>query len=391
MHSNFQNKNLLIITSAYPDKEGTLIRSKFVKNQVDVLKNYFKTVYVISPLSLHFKFSNVGKLSKDYSYDNVHVYFPTSVFVPLKYLQKPAIDSRLSAVKYIIKKYNLKFDLIHAHMSEPSGYIAMMLKKKYEIPYVLTIHENGIWFEKEIDMNHHKITDAWRFADALIRVNPFDIPILKDYNNNSVYITNGYSPAFQPLDVQSCRKQLSISQDKLVLFGLGILTERKGFQYLIEAMHQISKTNPNVLCYIGGDGPYREVLVKMIQEFNLEENVFLLGRLNDEELPIWMNACDLFVLPSLGEGNPTVMFEAIGCGKPFIGTRVGGIPSIINKDEYGLLCDAGDVTDFISKLEMAITNIKNDYWNKELIVEHSKKFTWENICSEIVSIYEKIS
>ena len=388
--SAFKKKNLLIIASAYPDDGDKLIRSKFVKNQVDVLKNYFKNVYVIAPISIHHQFTEVGKISHDYVYDNVHVFFPKSVYVPLSYLSKPVVDSRLYAVKSVIKKHNLKFDLIHAHMSEPSGYISMMLKKEYNVPYVLTIHENGIWFEKEITMNHPKVIDSWKAADAIIRVNPFDIPKLREYNGNSFYIANGYSPSFYPRDMFSCREKLSLPQDKRILFGLGILTERKGFQYLVEAMSHIAKERSDVLCYVGGSGPYREHLEMMIQEFHLQDTVFLLGRVSDEDLPIWMNACDLFVLPSLNESFGVVNIEALACGKPVVATNVGGIPEIICSEDYGLLCDVASVSSLTSCLKEALSRVHSHMWQKKKILDYASQYDWKIICENIVILYSTI-
>lgn len=387
--SVFKKKNLLIIASAYPDEGDKLIRSKFVKNQVNVLKNYFQNVYVVAPISIHHQFTEVGKISHDYVYDNVHVFFPKSVYVPLSYLSKPVVDFRLYAVRSVIRKHNLKFDLIHAHMSEPSGYISMMLKKEYNVPYVLTIHENGIWFEKEITMNHPKVIDSWRAADAIIRVNPFDIPKLREYNENSFYIANGYSPSFYPRDMFSCREKLSLPQDKRILFGLGILTERKGFQYLVEAMSHIAKDKSDVLCYIGGSGPYREHLEMMIHEFHLEDEVFLLGRVSDEDLPVWMNACDLFVLPSLNESFGVVNIEALACGKPVVATNVGGIPEIICTKDYGLLCEPGNIDDLTEKLCDAIRKVESKVWDKDKIQEYSGKYHLENICRDICDIYSE--
>jgi len=384
---DFKNKNLLIISSGYPDEVGSLIRSKFVKSQVDCLKTYFKHIYIISPLLYHRKFTEIGKKTYNYQYDNVSVYFPYTYYLPLSYTKKLHIDGRLRAVKHIIEKEHITFDIIHAHMSEPSGYIAMKLKEKYGVPYVLTIHENSGWFEKEIKQEQPAIINAWKHADALIRVNPYDVPVLKKYNENSYYIANGYSPSFRPLDKNVCREKLGVLRDVKILFGLGILTERKGFHYLIEAMVLLHVQHPDLQCYIGGGGPEYENLNKLIKKNNLDENVHLLGRLSDEEIPLWMNACDVFVLPSQGEGNPTVMFEALGCGKPFIGTRVGGIPAIISSDEYGLICEPGNVSSLREALEKALVI----EWDSHKILEYAQQFMWENICEKIISIYKKIT
>jgi glycosyltransferase involved in cell wall biosynthesis len=109
------------------------------------------------------------------------------------------------------------------------------------------------------------------------------------------------------------------------------------------------------------------------------------GKLHDE-IPVWMNACDLFVLPSLSEGNPTVLPEALGCGKPFVGTRVGGVPEVITSDECGLLVGPADPDDLAEKILVALDR----EWDREAILAYAQRYTWENIAKEIMGVYERV-
>ena len=99
-----------------------------------------------------------------------------------------------------------------------------------------------------------------------------------------------------------------------------------------------------------------------------------------------MNACDLFVLPSLSEGNPTVMFEALGCGKPFVGTKVGGVPEVIASDDYGLLVEPADSEDLVEKILVALDR----EWDREKILTYAERYTWENVAKEIMGVYTQI-
>jgi len=99
-----------------------------------------------------------------------------------------------------------------------------------------------------------------------------------------------------------------------------------------------------------------------------------------------MNSCDLFVLPSLNEGNPTVMFECLGCGKPFIGTKVGGIPEIIVSDDYGLLAEPTNSERLAETILLALD--KN--WDTTKIKAYSAQFTWAEIGKNIVDIYKTL-
>jgi glycosyltransferase involved in cell wall biosynthesis len=243
-------------------------------------------------------------------------------------------------------------------------------------------------------MNHPLINSSWKNADALLRVNKKDIPILKQFNKNVYPISNGFSPRFEPLDKYECRKKLNLPTEYKILFSLGWLIERKGFNYLIDAMKIITAKRNDVLCFIGGSSPsedelrnkVRNNLQKQIEDLKLQERVKLIGAVQDNLLPLWMNASDIFVLPSLGEGNPVVMFEALGCGKPFVGTKVGGVPEIIISEDYGFLCDPAKSVALADNILLALTK----EWNCGKIEEYSKQFTWDSVARNILEIYSKV-
>src|SRR5690606_27144666 len=129
------------------------------------------------------------------------------------------------------------------------------------------------------------------------RVNQKDVPVLKHYNEQVYSIPNGFSPAFRPIDTAVARERLGLPGDARVIFTLGNLIKRKGFNYLIDAMEQVCSQQDDVLCFIGGAGPERESLQGQIDRLGLGERVRLLGSVPSDILPLWMNACDLFVLP----------------------------------------------------------------------------------------------
>jgi glycosyltransferase involved in cell wall biosynthesis len=385
--SAYQLRNLLILTSAFPNEDNSFIADKFVKDQIGALKHYFKNIYVICPVLYSFKRFKKDKMCHDYSYDNVKVFFPRCYYIPVFYFNKILIDNRLSVVIDTIEKNKLEFDIIHSHITWPSGYIGTRLKEKYNVPVVLTVHENGEWFAKELNMNYPLINSAWKNANALIRVNEKDVPVLKTFNENTYSIPNGYSINYQLFDKTKCREKLDIGMDKHLLFSISNLIERKGFNFLIDAINISVKTNPNILCVIGGSGPLRNKLQKQIDYLNINNHVILAGFIQEELLPVWMSACDVFVLPSLNEGNPTVMFECLGCGKPFVGTKVGGIPEIITSDDYGLLVEPGDSHELAEKIAIAL----NKEWNLGKIRDYGSNFTWDNIASQTVEVYDSAS
>lgn len=385
----FVDKNLLVLTSVYPDRTESFIGGIFVKNQVAELKRYFRKVIVIAPLFRSFGCFEKDRLCKDYTYDNVEVYYPRSIF-PGTWPNKVLIDNQLRVVEWTIKKHHLHFDLIHAHFTWLSGYAGAHLKEKYNVPLVITGHGGDVY---SLPFKGNKwrgmVEYALNSADHIITVSQSNLACIKklDVSTPVSIIPNGFrSNLFYPRDSSECRRELNLLQDKKIILTVGNLTHIKGQLHLVEAVQRVTQERKDILCVIVGAGELQTALGHQIRSLGLEDYVVLAGGKPHGEIPLWMNACDLFVLPSLNEGNPTVMFEALGCGKPFVGTRVGGVPEVISSDTFGLLVEPADPEDLAEKILMALDR----KWDREMILKYAERYTWENISKEIMYVYRAL-
>jgi len=209
----------------------------------------------------------------------------------------------------------------------------------------------------------------------------------EDVLGKIIVLPNGFKDSlYYAMDKATCRDRLGLSLDKKIIFNISNLIESKGHKYLISAIRDVKHDLNNCECYIAGRGYFKGSLENQVIELQLQKYVTFLGWIPDEQIPIWMNACDIFVLPSLAEGNPTVMFEALGCGKPFVGTRVGGVPEVITSDEYGLLVEPADPEDLADKILVALDR----EWDQGAILAYAERYTWENVAKEIVGVYTQI-
>jgi glycosyltransferase involved in cell wall biosynthesis len=116
---------------------------------------------------------------------------------------------------------------------------------------------------------------------------------------------------------------------------------QKGFEYLLRAARELCAAFPGLKVVIVGEGPDRQAIEHMVQRFGLRSNVILAGQHSD--MPGIYAAMDIFVLPSLNEGLPMTILEAMAASRPVIATRVGAIPKVIKDGKTGLLVDPGDV------------------------------------------------
>ncbi len=317
--------------------------------------------------------------------ENVDVHVTSTVYLPSRISR--GLGDRLARIyENMLRKLGIGFDLIHAHFTWPCGYAAVRLGRRFGTPVVVTVHENRDWFLREYESSeraHH----TWREADALIRVNRADSSLLREFNDRVFHVPNGFSPKrIRVIDVREARERLGIPKSSKVLFSLGALTPRKGFQYLIRAMPKVLREHPDTLCFIGGIGPYAGELRKLVRKLGLGDKVRLLGFIPEEELSFWMSSCDLFVLPSLSESFGVVQIEAMACGKPVVATRNGGSEEIIVSEEQGLLCEPGDADDLAEKVAVALSR----KWDGKAIREYSLSFSWENIARRVVDIYGEV-
>ena len=384
-------RNLLVISNSFPNKDNTFVGDVFVKEQIKYLRHYFDNVYVVSPVAYGMEHLRKTEHS-DYQFDNVQVFFPKYVNNPLfwYYGRSLWVNLEARAVMSLIERENLHFDLIHAHFTWPSGAVAVALKQKYSIPVVITEHTSST-FTKAIETQDKIFTDTWSKADKIIRVKQGDVSAFSRVNiplQNVIPIPNGYdSKKFHPTDTQRCRETLHLPLDKKLILNVGNLYgEVKGHKYLIEAISHVVTKRKDILCLIIGAGKLRTALERQIRSLGLEDYVVLAGGKPHDEIPLWMNACDLFVLPSLRESFGVVQIEAMACGKPVVATRNGGSEEVVISDKYGLLVEPADPEDLAEKILIALDR----EWDREAILAYAEQFTWENIAKETMSVYEQV-
>lgn len=155
----------------------------------------------------------------------------------------------------------------------------------------------------------------------------------------TVTIRNGVDIAGCPIsktDRAKRRDEMEIGDKEYLIGTVGRLDEQKGHTYLLEAIAKLRAVQP-VKCVIIGDGPLERRLVSQAEDLGIHNIVRFLGE--SKEVPSWLSALDIFVLPSLWEGLPNALLEAMAMGLPVIATKVDGIPEAVSSGISGLLCE----------------------------------------------------
>lgn len=391
---------ILVISHLFPNNiEST--KGIFVFEQVKKLSK-LNDVKVISPviwIPFHYFFGNFGKLrnvNHKTSIGLVDVYYPRYIAIPHQIPSKTLM--LLAGFLYFIKvffeilkiKSKFNFDLIHSHFAFPDGFSSVILGRVFRKPVILTVHGSDINLYTE-KMNHLKpmVMYALKKASHIIVVSEAlkDKIIKLGIDNNKIsVIPNGYDPElFKPIDKYEARMSLGLpTKEKIILF-VGNLYPIKGVSDLIDAMKIISVLSSNVMLILVGEGYLKSQLQSTVKEYGLSNKVMFAGNQSHEKIPLWMNACDLLVLPSISEGFGAVLIEAAACGKPIVATNVGGIPEASVRIARRLVLPKDP-----NSLSKALLEVLDSNFNPEDIIRENKRFDINNIADQLTKIYNNV-
>ena len=194
--------------------------------------------------------------------------------------------------------------------------------------------------------------------------------------------TTVFHPYYNGYDV---RKELGIREKDFFILFVGRLIKMKGVEYLIRAVKDLIPLYTNLKLGIVGDGDAREEYERMAS--SIKENVIFTGYSSDAYR--FMCAADIVVLPSLCEGCPNIVLEAMACGTPVIASRVGAVQDIIENDRTGIIVEQKDVEGLKKTLVRLIEDQelarKMGEGGRERV---EKEFTWDAVCKKLEKFYK---
>jgi len=286
----------------------------------------------------------------------------------------------------LLKK--IKPDIIHAQ-NIGNGKTIFLLNKIFRKPIVIWARGSDANF-----LFMHKkdwaLKQALKNADAVISLTDDMEKKIREVCNREIFvIPNGIDlNVFEGFSKEELRKKFGLSKNEKTILYVGTLRPIKGLTYLIEAVKIINDKNIKLL--LVGRGEERKHLEKLVKKFKIENIVTFVGRVPNKEVFEYMAASDVLVLPSLSEGFPNVILEAMASGLPIVATKVGGVPKIVNNEVNGFLVDPKNPKQICEALLLLFKD-KNlrEKISKNNKME-AKKYSWESAIDKLDKLYFKI-
>lgn len=394
---------MLILTHMYPDV-GDPTAGIFIHHHVRHLARLGCEVIVISPKPcvpkvLAWRYERYATIPREGWLDGVHVFYPRYIRPPGWMFHAPSCYSMFYGVQGLIAKLIREFrpDILHAHTATPDGYAGLLLKRRFGVPLVVSLRGS--------DVNVYPYRDRWTYrltreviskADRITAVSKAlkvsAERIAKPKNDITVIYTGCDLKQFSFNEEAriSFRKRLNIPLEAPVLIFVGHVLRAKGVFELLDAFLLVHREQPNLHLLVVGEGEDLKTLMAKPNAARVSRWVHFLGARPHDEIPGWLSAADILVLPSWREGLPNVVIEAMACERPVVATRVGGIPEAVVDGESGILVQKGNVralAEAIALLVKSGTLRENMGKRGRLVVE--EKFTWEKNAEKTVAVYRE--
>lgn len=283
-----------------------------------------------------------------------------------------------------------EYDIVHCN-TPIGGVIGRFSARRANIKKVIYM-AHGFHFWKGsplINWVIYYIAERWlaRYTDILITINHEDFARAQKFKARKIVYIPGVGikqneVVMEKSYIDTKRVELGVT-DSITLLSVGELSKRKNHTVVIEALAKMKEININYL--ICGQGKLSGYLVKLAKELGVEDKVKFLGfRTDISEI---CNAVDIFVFPSIQEGLPIALMEAMSAGLPVVCSRIRGNVDLVSDGEGGYLVEPKDIDGFV----VAITKLIQDRELRKVMgnnnAEFIKRFELKNVVEEMKELY----
>lgn len=279
---------------------------------------------------------------------------------------------------------------IHSHLYFSSLVGSLLARRADDLPVVATNHgmisqSAPTWLQRAYRPISRYVYET---ADRIFCYTETDVNRLRnwDITTQASIISNGIDVSRFTPDATTVWTD-RFDDDPYLLF-VGRLHPGKGVEHLINAFATIEKELPHNLVIIG-DGPDRDTLENQVTEHGLENRVTFLGEVENNTLPgLYANA-DVFVLPSLSEGMPRTVLEALACGTPVVANELPQLKPVL--EGTGMMAPSTHPSEFGDAIVRVATSDERESMEKQARKRIEAEFTWSETVERVTEVYHELT
>ena len=300
------------------------------------------------------------------------------------------------------RETGLTYQAVHSHYWL-SGWVGQQMAIEWRVPHILTFHTLSLIKmqsragESEPATRQQVEQELMASADHIVAFSPHERDaMVRLYQADATRI--GLIPCgvdlslFRPLDQQEVREKLGLNGEKVLLY-VGRIEPLKGLELLLHTAAQLQTFEQiRVLVVGGGAGRDQEIdrLREMAKSLNVDEVFDFIGRVDQQDLPLYNNAADVCVVPSFYESFGLAALESMACGTPVVATRAGGLSTIIQHGRTGYLKAWRCPEAFASSLEMIISSRNLQHSMGLAARRRAEGLSWDNVAGQIAGVYDSL-
>lgn len=317
---------------------------------------------------------------KKYSVKLVHIDFERSPFS----LRNMKAYKQLS----VLMRQN-KYDIVHCN-TPMGGVVGRLAAHKAKIPYII-YQAHGFHFWKGAPLFnwlcYYPVERLLaHYTDLLITINQEDYQTAQKFAAKKVVLVNGVGidrAVFTPSTDKNpaLRKKLGIPQNAFVFLSVGELNQNKNHRVVLEGLRLLK--NPDIFYVLCGAGPLENIYKELVKAYGLEKQIYFAGFC--QNIPAHYQLADAVITPSLREGLPAVVLEAMACKIPVLASRIRGHVDLLPQSQ--LLFNPKNPAEIAAKIQQVLSN--NPAQEIEQNYKHLEKFAFAEIVKNMETIYRQ--
>ena len=338
--------------------------------------------------------------------DNRYEQLSSNVFIHKVPIGKNAenlnYQTQWELIKYTFKAYfyarklvkQTNYNLTHSFFAIPCGFISLLLKWQYKIPYIISPRGADVpGYSERFGFVYKILTPLikliWKHSRFVITNSKGLTDLAKNAAPEQKFdvIFNGVDTDFY----QPNKRTIEDRKKEFIVLCASRLSKRKGIKYAVSGFAKIAGRYPQIKMIIaGGEGNAMEELKTQVADLEMKDRIKFFGHYTKEQSPKIYNDADVFVMPSLNEGMSNNLLEALASGMPVLMTPVGGAEELVTDGENGFLIETENSDIIADKLEYLVENLDKVDEMGRASRELAEQMSWKVVADDYISFYERV-